>query len=258
MKGDLSLVNICRNLETSIIGKNVLYYPCLPSTMITARKEAVYGANEGTVIITGKQTKGRGRMERSWISPEGNIALSVLLYPLVKDLPSLIMMASLAVVYAVRGLTGFSAQIKWPNDILLNGKKVCGILIENNVRGNKVDYAIIGIGLNVNMKMSDFPDIKDTATSLSETLTREFSLAKVTQKLLLEMDRLYLTLRNGVPLYEDWRDKLTTLGQNIRVKSGNALYKGTAELVVSDGSLLLRQADGTLVKIVSGDATLRD
>ena len=168
------------------------------------------------------------------------------------------MIASLAVVHCIEAVTGLKSQIKWPNDVLINGRKLCGILIESDVRGNMVDYAIMGIGVNVNLRLSDFPDILSTATSLSDELGREVSRLDVIRQLLVEIERLYLTLQTGGSIYEEWRDSLVTLGRRVRVKLGDTIYEGVAESVTVDGSLLLRRSDGSLTKIVSGDVTLRE
>ncbi len=258
MEGDsLSAASITDNLETHFIGQRVVYYPRLTSTMEMAKREAVRrGAAEGTVIIADEQTAGKGRLKRIWLSPRGNIALSVILYPDMAYLPSLIMVASLAVVHSIETVTGLKSQVKWPNDVLINGRKVCGILIESYVRGNIVDYAIIGIGLNVNLRLSDFPDILFTATSLSDELGREVSRLDLIRQLLVEIERLYLVLPTGGSIYEEWRDSLVTLGKRVSVKSGKTIYEGVAKSVTIDGSLLLRHPDGSLTKIVSGDVTL--
>ena len=260
MEGDsLSAASITDNLETHFIGQRVIFYPRLASTMEVAKREAARrGAAEGTVIVADEQTAGKGRLKRIWLSPKGNIALSVILYPDVAYLTSLIMVASLAVVHSIETVTGLKSQVKWPNDVLINGRKVCGILIESDVRGNIVDYAIIGIGVNVNLRLYDFPDILSTATSLSHELGREVSRLDVIRQLLVEIERLYLTLQAGGSIYEEWRDSLVTLGRRVRVKSGKTIYDGIAESVTIDGSLLLRRSDGSLSKIVSGDVTLRE
>jgi BirA family biotin operon repressor/biotin-[acetyl-CoA-carboxylase] ligase len=226
--------------------------------MDVAKREAQRGAIEGTVVIAEEQTAGRGRIKRPWLSPKGSIALSLILYPQLAYLPSLIMVASLAVVHCIEKVTGLRAQIKWPNDVLVNGKKVCGILIESDVRGNTVDYAIIGIGINVNLRLADFPEISPTATSLSHELGREVSRLDIIRSLLAEAERLYLTLPSGSSVYQEWRDNLVTLGKKVQISSGESIYKGVAESVASDGSLLLRQFNGSLTKIVAGDVTLRD
>jgi len=259
MENGLSSVAITHNLGTKFVGQRVIYYPSLSSTMEVARREAVTGAAEGTVVIADEQTAGRGRMKRAWLSPKGSIALSIILYPEVVHLPFLIMLASLAVVHSVETVTGLNTQVKWPNDVLINDKKVCGILIESDIKKDIVKYVVIGIGLNVNIKLGDFPDIRLAATSLSDELGRDVSRLDIIRRLLVEVERLYLTLPGGEPIYEEWRDKLVTLGKRIRVKSGRTVYEGVAESVSQDGSLLLRCPDRSLIKILAGDVvTLRD
>jgi BirA family biotin operon repressor/biotin-[acetyl-CoA-carboxylase] ligase len=254
----LSPASITSGLETQFIGHKVIYYPRLTSTMEVARREARRGAVEGTVVIAGEQTAGKGRLRRVWLSPQGSLALSTILYPRLVYLPSLIMLASLAVVRSIEAVTGLKSQVKWPNDVLINGRKVCGILIESDVRGDTVAYAIIGIGINVNLKLVDFPGILPLATSLSEELGRDVSLLGLIQQLLVEIEGLYLTLPAGGSIYEEWRDSLVTLGKKVRVESGKIRYEGIAESVARDGSLLLRHSNGNLTRIVAGDVTLGD
>ncbi len=255
---EFTLASITDGLETSFIGRKVIYYPSLASTMLVARQEAQRGAAGGTVILAGEQTEGRGRVERTWLSPEGNIALSVILHPDVASLPYLIMIASLAVVHSIEAVTGLKTQIKWPNDILIDGKKVCGILIENEVKGNKAVYAIVGIGINVDLGPSDIAGISAPTTSLKAELGKKVLLADVVRHLLVEMERLYLTLPDGEPVFQAWRDKLVTLGKRVRVESGGTVLEGIAESVDGSGALLLRHTDGSSTRVVAGDVTLSD
>ncbi len=255
---NISPASITDNLETHFIGQTVIYYPSLTSTMGVAKREAQRGAAEGTIIIADEQVAGRGRVKRTWLSPRGNIALSIILYPSVVYLPSLIMLASLAVVYSIEAVTGLKPQLKWPNDVLINGRKVCGILIENSVRGNRVDYAIIGIGINANFRLADFPELSPIATSLSDELGRELPRLNLIRRLLVEAERLYLALPSGESIYRQWQDRLVTLGRRVKVRWGKTICEGMAESVAEDGSLLLRRSDGSLTKIVAGDVILRD
>ena len=226
--------------------------------MEVAKQEARLGAAEGTVIVAGEQTVGRGRRKRVWLSPKGNIALSIILYPSADYLPSLIMLSSLAVVYSIESITGLKTQLKWPNDVLIKGRKVCGILIESGVRGSKVDYAVIGIGINANLRSSDFPEIFPIATSLSDELGREVPELDLIRCLLVEVERLYLALLSGESIYNQWRDRLVTLGRRVQVSWGKTRYEGIAESVAKDGSLLLRCSDGSWANIVAGDVTLHN
>jgi len=255
MDNDLTPEIIASSLETQLIGREILYIESLPSTMDIAREEAVKGACEGTVVIAGRQTAGRGRLKRVWNSPEGNIAMSVILRPQKIVLSSLIMLASLAVMHGIQTATGLKPALKWPNDVLINDKKVCGILIENKFISDRVDYSIIGIGINVNMNPADLPDIQSIATSLSYELGHEISLLSVIQHVLTEMERLYFSLIEGNSLFEEWRGNLITIGKSVHVDSGSTVFKGIAESVERDGSLLIRQQDGTLTRVLSGDVT---
>lgn len=253
----LTSESISANLGTQFTGKRVIYFSSLPSTMLAAREEARSGAVEGTVILADEQSAGRGRRERTWLSPKGGVALSVILRPRLPELPSLIMVASLAVVHSIAATTGLAPQIKWPNDVLIDGRKVCGILIENELRGERVERAVIGIGINVNMRMADFPEIEPIATSLSDELGRTLSRLELVRRLLVELEKKYLALRSGRAVFEEWRATLATLGRRVQVSMGAETLEGIAEEVARDGSLLLRQPDGSLTRVVAGEVSLR-
>ncbi|MFC2067837.1 biotin--[acetyl-CoA-carboxylase] ligase [Chloroflexota bacterium] len=253
----LSKASISTNLKTKYIGQRIIYYPKLVSTMDTSLLKVRQRVPQGTVIVTSEQTGGRGRLKRVWLSPKGNLTLSIILYPHAKYLPALIMVASLAVVHCIRAITDLNAEIKWPNDVLINDKKVCGILIESGLLGNTVDYSIIGIGLNVNLKLHDIIKIKSSATSLSDELGEEVSLVDTAQCLLSNVESSYLALLAGEPIYEEWRDRLISLGHMVSITSGNIIYEGIAESVANDGSLLLRHPDGSTTKVVAGDVSQR-
>ena len=256
MEDSLSPQKITSGLNTSLIGKRVIHYPSLPSTMETARKEAGQGAPEGTVVIADEQTAGHGRLGRAWLSPEGSVSLSVVLYPDIAGLPYLIMIASLAVARSIEAVTGLEALLKWPNDVLVNGRKVAGILIESSMGGKAVDYAVMGIGININVDMSAFPEIAATATSLSGELHSSVSRLGVVRRLLVELDGLYKAPWQAI--YGEWRSRLTTLGRQVCVVSGGDAQYGRAESVTADGSLMLRADDGSLTKVLAGDISLRD
>jgi len=248
--------SIARDLNTSFVGQRIIYHSKIPSTMELARREALEGALEGTAVITDEQTAGKGRIGRFWSSPKGCIALSIILYPKQAYLPSLIMVASLAVMHTIKCVTGLRSQIKWPNDVLINGKKVCGILVESGVQGGRSNYAIIGIGINVNLEAAYIGEVSLMATSLSDELGKQVSRLEIVRKLLREIERLYLSAQDGEAVYQEWRQNLETLGRSVSAKSGNDVYEGIAESVEKDGSLMLRLRDGSLKRIVAGDVTL--
>ncbi len=253
----LDAFSITNELTTKFIGQNLLYFASVTSTNDIARQQALRKSPEGTAVIADRQTTGRGRLKRPWVSPEGNIAVTVVLYPDRKNLHFLTMLAALAVLYSIEKTTAVKCQLKWPNDVLINGKKVCGILLESKASADSVDYAIIGIGINVNMKMADYPEIASIATSLAAETDREVSRTELLGYLFSEMEKLYLRLRAGESILAEWRDNLITIGKKIHVRSGDEVFEGTAESVADDGSLLLRCVDGKLLKFNAGDVTLR-
>jgi BirA family biotin operon repressor/biotin-[acetyl-CoA-carboxylase] ligase len=253
----LSPAEITKGLTTNIIGQNILYYPSVTSTNDIARQEALLKAPEGTAVIADQQTTGRGRLKRAWVSPPGNIAVTVILYPLRQYLQFLTMLASLAVKYSIEKTTGLKCELKWPNDVLIRGKKVCGILSESKVESDIVSYAVVGIGINVNMKLSDYPDIAAFATSLANELGREVSRPVILRNLFIEMERLYVNLHDGRSVLSEWRDNLITLGKKVRVHSNDDVFEGIAETVADDGSLMLRRDNGSLMKFMAGDVTLK-
>jgi BirA family transcriptional regulator, biotin operon repressor / biotin---[acetyl-CoA-carboxylase] ligase len=253
LEDELSPQNILNKLHTEFMGQKVIYYPSLESTMDAARREAQWGAVAGTIIVAGEQTAARGRLQRTWISPRGQLAFSIILRPNIDHLPVLIMISSVAVVYAIQKATRLRAQIKWPNDILLREKKVCGILIENDIRKNSLKHSIIGIGLNINLNYRDYPEIKSTATSLDYEFGLEISRVHLLCQILSEFEKLYYLLPQHDSIFEQWEDLLSTLGLRVSVNMGEKSYDGIAESVNRDGSLMLRQKDGALIKVVSGD-----
>ena len=181
VEGEFTPALILKDLGTNFIGQNILCYPTLPSTMDVAEQVAKEGAVEGTVVVAQEQTGGRGRLGRKWISPPGSLSLSIILRPTLVYLPRLIMVASLAASHSIEAVTGLETQIKWPNDILIRGKKVCGILVRSELRGRGVDFAIMGIGMNVNLRPSAFPEIASIATSLSKERGEEVPLLTIVQ-----------------------------------------------------------------------------
>jgi BirA family biotin operon repressor/biotin-[acetyl-CoA-carboxylase] ligase len=247
-----------KNLRTKFVGRCYYRYDELPTTMEVARRLAREGALEGTVVIADVQTAGRGRLGRSWLSPHGSLAMSIILRPSFDHLPYMIMIASLAVVRAVEQITGLGCSIKWPNDVLIGSKKLSGILIESEMSQGVVNYAIVGIGVNVNIDPSVFPEISKIATSLSCEFGQEVDRDEFTCALLLELEQLYLSLQAGgcSSVYREWKEYLETLGKDVTVKCGEQVERGMAEDVTEKGSLLLRRADGSLIEIMTGDVTI--
>ena len=257
LEENLNPTSITKGLTTNFIGQNILYYPSVTSTNDIARQQALSKAPEGTAVIADQQTTGRGRLKRAWVSPQGNIAVTVVLCPARKNLPYLTMLAALAVLHSIEKTTGLKCQLKWPNDVLINNKKVCGILLESQASSDSVDFAVIGIGINVNMKLADYPEIASIATSLADETRRDVSRTLLLRNLFVEMEKLYLQLRDGESILAEWRDNLATLGKKIHVRAGDEVFAGIAESVADDGNLMLRCDDGRLLKFMAGDVTLR-
>jgi len=245
------------SLTTSFVGRRLEYRAALGSTQDLARELARAGAAEGTVILAGRQTAGRGRLGRSWISPRGGLYLTVVLRPPVQHLKALVIIAALAVARAVERLTGLQTSLKWPNDVLVAGRKVSGILSESELMGEGVSYALVGIGLNVNADMAAYAEAAPLSTSVMTELGREVSREALAAGILNEFEALYLAAQAGEPIDQEWRARLGMLGKEVRVHFGEQVEEGLAEDVDSDGSLILRRADGSRVTIAAGDVTLQ-
>ena len=256
--GELFAETVRKNLPTRFIGQRLVYYYSVASTMTAAREQATQGAPHGTVVAAEMQPAGHGRLGRAWLSPRGNLPLSIVLYPPPAYLPYLVMAAALALADNVKTVTGLTPALKWPNDLLLSGKKLSGILVESGACGEKT-FAVVGIGLNVNMHVEEYKEIAATATSLADELGRPVSRLALLRELLVQFERRYLMLEAGQEqVFAEWRARLATIGERVRVQAGQEGFEGTAEDVAGDGSLLLRLADGTLRKIAAGDVTLRN
>ena len=247
---------IKENLQTQFVGQNFLFFHNIPSTMDTAREEALHKAPEGTAVFAERQTAGRGRMKREWLTPEGNVAVSIVLYPPPELFNQLIMLASVSVVNAIKQTTGIDCSIKWPNDILIDSKKVCGILIETRVDKQGTGYAVLGIGINVALQAAQHKEINEIATSLEEKAGCPVSREKLLINLFSEIEKLYEQMKQGVSIYSLWKNKLGMLGKHVRVQSLGNILEGVAESVAEDGSLILRCADGELKRITIGDVSL--
>lgn len=246
-----------KNFDTSIIGKKIFYYGKVISTNDIAKKIALEGMDEGTVVLADEQENGRGRLKRSWLSPRGCIALSVVLKPELAQLPYIVMVSSLAVIRAIKTVTDLDAVIKWPNDVLINNKKVCGILIENKFHSKKLHSTVVGIGINVNVEISKLDDIQTIATSLDLEAHTEISRLQLLKSLLENLEYYYLRLTNPKLVFKEWRSNLVTLGKQVQTSYGNIIETGLAESVKQDGTLVIRRIDGSTVDVNVGDVTLR-
>ena len=246
-----------RGLYTQIVGSRILHFKELTSTMDRAAEEADRGTPDGTVVLCDSQTSGRGRFNRVWVSPAGNLILSVVLRPTLKTLPFVSILAALAVAKTIEKETTLDPVIKWPNDVLVRGRKICGLLVENSLLGSQVRHSVVGIGLNVNLDPRETPDIAKIATSLRLETGREMDMSALLLRLLHELDDLYVALRNGQSPVPQWRRYLETIGKRVQVQWGRSLVTGRAEGVDHLGHLLLRRDNGALLTLNAGEVTLR-
>lgn len=256
--GALDPAAVAAGLGTAVVGREVRSYRQVGSTMDLAREAAQEGAPDGLVIVADEQTAGRGRLNRQWIAPPGSSLLTtILLRPSIEVAQKLTVIASLAVCEAIEEATGLSVRLKWPNDALINGKKVCGILIETDSQDGHF-VALVGIGLNVNFDPANLTDAVYPPTTLSHELGSEVDRLPLLRALLRHFDRLLAAAQNGVPVHEQWQRRLTTPGLRVRVTmSDGTVEEGVAEGVGPNGELLVRRADGSLATVVAGDVTLR-
>jgi BirA family biotin operon repressor/biotin-[acetyl-CoA-carboxylase] ligase len=257
MSGNLVSATLRSGLFTRVVGKRLLFFQEITSTMDEAVRQAESGTVEGTVVVAERQTAGRGRHGRSWVSREGNLYFSAVFRPTMDTLPFLSMIAGVASSRAIRKITGLDPRIKWPNDVILDGKKVGGILVESAVEGEKVLYAIVGVGINVNLDTEKLEDIAGHATDLNTAAGRSVPREEVFRQLLHDLDSLYLQMIQGESPLPEWRTLVETLGQRVQARWGEDYYHGLAEGLDELGNLQLRLDDGQLITLTAGDVTLQ-
>lgn len=253
---DLNIAALESALAHRIVGGRILHYDCIGSTMDEARRLIQQGAAEGAVVIAEEQTAGRGRFNRSWVSPRSeNLSFSVVLMPTASQLPYMNMAATLSVAQTLADCGGLQPTIKWPNDVRIDGRKICGILIETAIESDQTVCAIIGIGLNINFDPSMYAEIAHTSTSLYCETGRKHNRTPVLQSLLEHLDDEYRTVRQGGSLTHRWASQLDTLGRKVQLKWQGGVIEGVAESVDERGNLLVRQDDGSLYTAAAGEVT---
>jgi BirA family biotin operon repressor/biotin-[acetyl-CoA-carboxylase] ligase len=242
--------------------KKIHAFDDLTSTNSTGRSLALQGSEEGTVVISRTQSKGRGRFDRAWQSPKGGVYLSILLRPKmsVEKTSLLAFIAALAVTQTVRSYD-VPARIKWPNDVLVNGKKVAGILLETETSGTQTSYVIVGIGVNLNTNLTQLSaDIRKQSTSLRKEHGSTIEYYEFLNTLFLQFDRYYQLFSAGQfdEIIEEWKRQSDTLGKRISVHTTNDTIHGIAIDVDPSGFLLLKTQEGKILRVTSGDCTIID
>ncbi len=258
----LSYEEIKAYLNTDFIARKIYYFNTLDSTNKKA-KEIAQDEEEGTVIIAEEQTQGKGRMGRSWISPKGKgIWMTMILKPNLEPMkvPKMTLIAAAAVHKALNKL-GIKSQIKWPNDILVDGKKVCGILTEMSGELNMVNYVIMGIGINVNLDEEDIPDeLKDIAGSLKLTTGKKINRKELAANILNEFEKLYLSFKeedNIEEVLKICKENSILLGEEVRIIRGNNIRIGKAIDINDNGELVVKFEGDLVENIMAGEVSLR-
>lgn len=252
-----------KNLAGKFIGHKIYYYQEIGSTNDEAYRLGIAGAEEGTVVIAGSQTRGKGRLARSWHSPAGsNIYTSLILRPHLPPAatPQISLVAGVAVAELLEQYCPGKVELKWPNDVLVNGKKICGILAQMKTAAEDVDFVVVGIGINVNIGADQFPeDIRKMATSLAVSTGREISRMELINSLYKNFAKWYKKLlQNGfAAIKEKWLDLAALLiGQHVQVMFLDETVSGKALDLDEDGSLIILTANNEKLKISAGDATI--
>ncbi len=257
---ELSEHTIRDGLCTRFVGQRIVYRTVVPSTNTLAVELAKQGAPEGTLVLAEEQTAGRGRLGRSWLAPRGSSLLMSLIFrpqlPITK-VPQLTMICGLAMRQAIRDTTGLPAQLKWPNDVMIRGRKTGGVLTETCILGDRLQYAVVGIGLNVNLAPEALL-APLAATSIAHELGRSEPRLPLLHKLIYQVEVRYLDLCAGVSPVKDWSIALETLGQRIRLNTAQGSCEGLATAVDEQGALLLRLDDGQTRRVLAGEITPRE
>lgn len=259
---DLLLPNeIRQGLDTRVLGKReIIYFRETDSTNTRAKALADNGAPEGTLVVSEMQKEGRGRKGRGWFSPSGEgIYASLILIPSIapRDAPQITLLTAVAGAETLISLTQLKVSIKWPNDILVNGKKIAGILTEMRAQMGVIDYVVVGLGLNVSTRR--FPhDIRGRATSLLIETGEHFSRAGIIREYLRWYEEYYELLK-GVgfePVLERWKELADIIGRQIMISVNSQKYVASVQGIDKDGALILEDTKGELHRISSGDVTM--
>jgi len=259
---DLCLPELEKELSAEIIGRKIYYFTEIGSTNDEAFMLGKEGAPEGTVVLADSQVKGKGRLERIWHSPpQVNIYTSIILRPdcLHVDASRITIMGGLAVAEIIENICPGETRIKWPNDVLLSGKKVCGILAQMQSHGDKIDFVVVGIGINVNMNVEELPlEIKSVATSIFVQTGELFSRQDILISLYKNISKWYKTfLAGGFDMIkEKWLTMAALIGGDVCVRFRNEVINGKAVGIDQQGALILSRPGGEIVKILAGDASI--
>ena len=251
--------------EFRILGKPLIYHDVLDSTNLEAKRLAQKNAVEGTIVRANRQTAGRGRLQRVWESPkDAGLWFSMILRPRLDPgyCAQITLISAVVMSEAVEKLTGVVPKIKWPNDLLVNGKKLCGILSEMNLDDTGVDYIIVGIGININLALQDLnPQIKDIATSLEIITGKKWEAQDLLDKFRESFEHWYGVWEEQgfAPVKEEWIKRSCTIGEKIHVKDDDEIiFTGDALSIDDYGSIVVQGESGEIRDFVYGEISIRN
>jgi len=246
------------SLDTDVMGKTFYCHDRVESTSDLARDLANRGTPEGTLVLAEEQVAGRGRLGRRWYAPHGSsLLMSLVFYPKLEPSQAqrLTMACALATAEAITQTTGLPVGLKWPNDLLVNGRKVAGILTETAVTGQRLAFVIVGMGINVNFDRALLHDVAPQGSTLASeaghNISRQALLGTILQQIEARMPAIY----QPETLQEAWSSRLQTLGNRVTVTNQGTIVHGLAEAVDADGALLVRDDRGRLHRLLAGDVT---
>lgn len=256
----LSSAEIAAQLDAVVMGSRIVCMEQTASTNGDAFRLAEQGAAEGTVVLADTQSGGKGRMGRLWSSPPGvNLYCSIILRPAIMpyEAPQLTFLSAVAVARSIERISAIAPEIKWPNDVLIKGRKIAGLLNEMSAETDAVNFVILGIGVNLNMTAEQFPDdLRHPATSILLESGRPVGRSGFCAIMLNELDRLYADFRtHGFgPVREEWQRRCNAHGRELSVSDGGSeVVRGMFAGIDGSGALLVSGADGAISKILSGD-----
>jgi len=254
---------VSNGLKTDYIGRIIHHFMTIGSTNQEAKRFAAEDEPEGAIVVAEQQTAGRGRLSRQWFSPKtGGIWFSVILRPEVQpaEAAKFTFLGAVAVANAIRAVTGLAVEIKWPNDIHYQGRKLVGILTELHAEWDAINYIVMGIGINVNIATDVFPEeIREIATSLQRETGHTVSRQQLLRHILAQLETLYNNVKTAgfASVFTAWRHMNCTLGREVCVSSVHQRLVGVAVDIDDDGALIIRKQDGSRERVVAGDVSLR-
>ena len=255
---------IARDLNTEYVGKELYVFKEVSSTNTVAKFLSMHEINDGSVIISEKQTAARGRSGKAWESPLGGVWLSIVLNPHVEHskLPLITLATGVAVAKTLEKIGVENPEIKWPNDIMINGKKVCGILTEAIAKFNTIESVIIGVGIDANLDIDQFPEeLKDGTTTLKKELGREGNenlLIKIFLEEFEEISELF-DHEGYEAILKEWRKRSYSIGKIVEVREPfNQNYDAYVLGISKEGALVVEKIDGTLAKVISGECVIKN